>query len=93
MEHPKCRWGNTGSCPTTDSSKDHLLEIYKLQAELADRVSQRREGANRLQVSLLSGFLVFLAALLWFGSGEIPTSIFLLLLGLLACPYLDSGML
>ena len=56
----------------TDSSKDQLLEIYKLHAELADRVSQRREGANRLHVSLLSGFLVFLAALLRFGSGEIP---------------------
>ena len=57
----------------TDLTKDHLLEIYKLHAELADRVSQRREGANRLHVSLLSGFLVFLAALLRFGSGDIPT--------------------
>ena len=63
----------------TDSSKDQLLEIYKLHAELADRVSQRREGANRLHVSLLSGFLVFLAALLRFGSGEMPASVLLLL--------------
>ncbi len=67
----------------TGSSKDHLLEIYKLHAELADRVSQRREGANRLHVSLLSGFLVFLAALLRFGSGEIPTSILLLFAGII----------
>ena len=62
----------------TDSSKDQLLEIYKLHAELADRVSQRREGANRLHVSLLSAFLVFLAALLRFGSGEIPAPVLLL---------------
>lgn len=67
----------------TTSSKDQLLEIYKLHAELADRVSQRREGANRLHVSLLSGFLVFLAALLRFGSGEIPASVLLLFSGII----------
>ena len=67
----------------TDLNKDHLLEIYKLHAELADRVSQRREGANRLYVSLLSGFLVFLAALLRFGPGDIPTSILLLFSGII----------
>lgn len=31
-----------------DAVRNELLEIYRLQAELADRVSQRREGANRL---------------------------------------------
>ncbi|MCY4174462.1 MAG: hypothetical protein OXF25_10500 [Cyanobacteria bacterium MAG CAR3_bin_5] len=67
----------------TDSSKDQLLEIYKLHAELADRVSQRREGANRLHVSLLSGFLVFLAALLRFGSGEVTTATLLLFSGII----------
>lgn len=66
----------------TDSNQNQLLEIYKLHAELADRVSQRREGANRLHVSLLSGFLVFLAALLRFGSGEIPAFILLLFAGI-----------
>ena len=39
----------------TDSTQNEMLEIYKLHAELADRVSQRREGANRLYVSLLVG--------------------------------------
>ena len=67
----------------TDSSKDQLLEIYKLHAELADRVSQRREGANRLHVSLLSGFLVFLAALLRFGPGEISAPVLLLFSGII----------
>ena len=48
---------------------EQLLEIYKLHAELADKVSQRREGANRLYVSLLVGLAVFLAALIRFGVG------------------------
>ncbi len=55
-----------------DSERDQLLEIYKLHAELADRVSQRREGANRLYVSLNVGLVVFLAALLRFGFGDAP---------------------
>ena len=52
------------------NESEQLFEIYKLHAELADRVSQRREGANRLYVSLLVGLAVFLAALLRFGAGD-----------------------
>ena len=52
--------------------KQELLEIYKLHAELADRVSQRREGANRLFVSLLTGTLIFLAAFLRYGEETMP---------------------
>lgn len=52
--------------------KQELLEIYKLHAELADRVSQRREGANRLYASLLTGILGFLAISLRFGTGDFP---------------------
>ena len=37
-----------------------LLEIYKLHSELADRVSRRREGANRLYITLLVGLMVLL---------------------------------
>ena len=54
-----------------DATKQELLEIYKLHAELADRVSQRREGANRLYVSLITAFLIFLAAAFRFGTGAI----------------------
>ena len=54
------------------SEEDRLLEIYKLHADLADRVSQRREGANRLYSSLQVGLVVFLAALLRFGFGDAP---------------------
>jgi len=52
--------------------KQELLEIYKLHAELADRVSQRREGANRLYVSILTGVLILLAAFLRYGTENIP---------------------
>ena len=51
----------------TETSQRDLIEIYRLHAELADKVSQRREGANRLYVSLLVGLVVFLAAVLRFG--------------------------
>ena len=55
-----------------DSQRSELLEIYRLHAELADRVSQRREGANRLYVSLLMTLVLFLAALLRFTPGSVP---------------------
>ena len=49
-----------------NEEKQELLEIYKLHTELADRVSQRREGANRLYVSLLASLVLFVVALLRF---------------------------
>ena len=59
-----------------DDKTQELLEIYKLHAELADRVSQRREGANRLYVSLLIGLVLFAAALLRFGTdGILPDTV------------------
>lgn len=47
--------------------REEILEIYKLHAELADRVSQRRLGANRIYVSLLVGLMLFCGALLKIG--------------------------
>ena len=65
-----------------DSQKrDHLMEIYKLHGELADRVSQRREGANRLYVSLLVALVVLFTALVRFGVGQISSDIVLLVTG------------
>ena len=55
---------------TDESKQSELLEIYKLHAELADRVSQRRETANQRYSSILVGLGAFLAALLRFGDGE-----------------------
>ena len=66
-----------------DENRQELLEIYKLHAELADRVSQRREGANRLYVSLLTGVLVILAAILRFGAGMIPFKVVLIAVGII----------
>lgn len=48
--------------------RQELLEIYKLHAELADHMSQRREGANRLYVSLLVGLLLFAGTVQRFGT-------------------------
>ncbi len=64
-----------------DPAQNELLEIYKIHAELADRVSRRREGANRLYVSLLVGLVVFLAALLRFSNGEAPEQLVLATIG------------
>ena len=65
----------------TDSEQDRLLEIYKLHAELADRVSQRREGTNRLYVSLILGLIVFLATFIRFGFGDISEWLVLITIG------------
>ena len=64
-----------------DSEEYRLLEIYKLHADLADRVSQRREGANRLYVTLQVGMLVFVGALLRFGFGDAPEQLVLGVIG------------
>ena len=66
-----------------DNQRQELLEIYKLHAELADRVSQRREGANKLYASLLTGILIFLAAFLRYGTGIIPVWLLLIVTGVL----------
>ena len=70
MEHRERRRGDPGSRIEAEAESEQLLGIYKLHAELADHVSQRREGANRLYIGLFSGLLVLLAALLRFGVGD-----------------------
>ena len=55
-----------------------LLEIYKLHAELADRVSQRRGDANRIYVSLITGIFVFLGIMLRFRTADIPINLILM---------------
>lgn len=46
-----------------DKYQDHLLEQYKLYVEMADRVSQRREQANRFYVTLASAIVALLILL------------------------------
>ena len=73
-----------------DRERDELLEIYRLHAELADRVSQRREGANRLYVSLLLALILFLAALFRFGADELPIEIVTIIVGLMGAALAGS---
>lgn len=42
---------------STNDEQRELLEIYKIHAELADRVSQRRDGANKLYASLITALM------------------------------------
>ena len=56
-----------------DDRADKILDLYKLHAHLADRVSQRREGANRLYAGMLTTFVAFTGALVRFGDGPVPT--------------------
>ncbi len=46
-----------------DSKQQELLEIYKLHAQLADNVSNRRATANRFYMLVLSGLVVLFSAL------------------------------
>ena len=66
----------------TEHDPNEVLELYKLHAEFADRVSQRREGANRLFVSLQTGLLVFLAASLRFGTGGVSADAVMVFIGI-----------
>ena len=47
-----------------EKRSEAILEIYKLHAELADRVSQRRLGTFRIYVSLLAGLKLLSGVLL-----------------------------
>ena len=88
---PKYRQRNQRTGMTEPSSRNsELLEIYKLHAEFSDRVAQRREGANRLYVGILTGFLVAVVALTRFGLGDDPSVINVLtfaggLIGIVLC--------
>ena len=54
------------------SEREELLEIYKLHSELADRVSQRRAGANKLCASLMTALIGGLVVLFRFGGDDLP---------------------
>ncbi len=67
--------------------RQKLLEIYKLHAVLADNVSQRRAGANRLFVGLLTGIAALFAFFLRQGAGDLPADFItmLALIGIAIC--------
>ena len=65
----------------TQDDKHVLVEIYRLHAELADHVSQRRDTANRIYATLSTGLLALMAAVARFGTGEIPVPIAIITMG------------
>ena len=65
----------------SEHNRRELLEIYKLHATLADNVSQRREGANRLYVTLLTGVLASLVFFLRFTIKSVPLGVVLMVVG------------
>ena len=50
--------------------QNQLLEIYKIQAQLTNSISNRRTTTNRFYQVLLSGLIIILTALLQNKSGE-----------------------
>ena len=64
------------------NKQTRLLEIYKLHSILADQVSNRREGANRLYVSLLVGLLSVLAIIIKFGPAVVADWEIFIIVGL-----------
>ena len=62
----------------TDSPRQgELLEVYKLHAELADRVSQRREGANQRYITILTAMATVLVMSSRLGTGSLPSDVVL----------------
>lgn len=59
-----------------ENGKD-LLKIYEIHVEMADRVSRRRDGANRLFLAILSAMTALAAAVLRFApdSGALSAKI------------------
>ncbi len=61
----------------TEPTRTEWLELYKLHAELADRVSQRREAANRLHIGILSALGVVASVFVKIGTTESLDFVFL----------------
>ena len=64
-----------------DSKQQELLELYKLHAQLADNVSNRRATANRFYMLVLSGLVVLFSSLIQRQNG-IPLGLLMVGFGL-----------
>ena len=65
-----------------DNYHTHLLDQYKLYVEMADRISQRRDQANRFYAGLVSAIIALLVVMGRFGVSGSSWSIALLAAGL-----------
>jgi len=69
--------------PTGDRDTDaaNLVEQYKLYVQMADKISDRRADANKFFISLLTGLLALLSAIVQFRGGEALQQAILLIVG------------
>ena len=82
MEHREHRIRDPGVGLMAEEGSREAMEIYKLHAELADRVSQRRLGTNRIYGGLLVGVMLFLGTLLKVGGNTSHDGIIFCAIGL-----------
>ena len=73
----------------TERSRE-ILEIYKLHAELADRVSQRRLGTSRIYISVFVALLLLLGGLLRLGVTDQRDGLLLSLIGVIGASFAFS---
>ena len=66
----------------SSNQSNELLELYKLHAELADHMMQRRDGADRLYAGLLVGVATVSTIVIRFGDDGVSAWV-ILMLGLL----------
>ncbi|MGZ4864518.1 MAG: RipA family octameric membrane protein [Halobacteriota archaeon] len=69
--------------PTIDRDTDtaKLLEQYKLYVQMADKISDRRADANKFFISLLTGLLALLSAIIQFRGAAVLQQAVLLIVG------------
>lgn len=66
-----------------ENFQDHLLEQYKLYVQMADNVSERRDRSNAFYLTLLSGLLVIVSAIvsIW-GADSVTASLMIGVIGI-----------
>src|SRR5262245_25094514 len=61
--------------PVRPEPPAHVLELYKLSVEMADRVSSRRATANSFFLTLQSGLAAGLGVFARVGSSSVPAEL------------------
>lgn len=82
---PTCPCGVIGTMEPSQYGPDyqaHLLEQYKLYAEMADRISQRRDNSNRFYAGLVSAIIALLVVMARLGASGNDWDVALLVAGL-----------
>ena len=69
----------------TPSKNTEILELYKLHAELAERVIQRRESAIRQYTAIWSSLLMLAGIIIRFSDPSLIYALILFVLGIAGC--------